>query len=197
MQFSFREKERETTPVTAKHIGQYKANENNMKLQPSLIEPSMKSVKEKIADTFGGVSGSLILGTALDYASGLNFTGIIAARTSATTMNIFTSAPYGMWRNLIFRKFNTTENSRKIRKALTDLFAFNTFQTPMYAVIVAIGSWISEGRIDWDKVTKGTLYITLASPFISPAFGWYMDKVRKIFRIKSAAEQVDSVNQSL
>ena len=182
MRFSFRKKERNSDA----------ASSQSTQLKPSLAEPAMKSVKEKAADTFGGVSYSLVTGAMLDYAVGLNLTGIIASRTSATTMNLFTSAPYGMWRNFIFRTAKTTESSRNTRKMLTDLLAFNTFQVPIYATGIAIGSFASEGRIDWEKVAKGAIFLASLSPLIGPAFGWYMDRIRKAFGAKSAAEQVGS-----
>jgi len=146
--------------------------------------------KEGLVDTLGNVSYSLIAGGILDYASGLRGWGIIASRLSATAINLPTGAPYGKWRNLTFKLTKTTNESSKIRKSLADLLAFNTFQVPIYSSAVAIGSLISEGKIDWQKVEKGAAYIALISPLIAPTLGYYMDGLRKVFRLKSAPEKV-------
>ena len=43
-----------------------------------------------------------------------------------------------------------------------------------------------------EKVAKGAIFLASLSPLIGPAFGWYMDRIRKAFGAKSAAEQVGS-----
>ncbi len=77
----------------------------------------------------------------------------------------------------------------KIRKSLVDLLAFNTFQVPVYGTAVAIGSFISEGKVDWEKVKNGCEYIAIISPLIAPTMGWYLDGLRKVFKIKPAFEK--------
>jgi len=147
--------------------------------------------RESIVDTLGGVSYSLISGSLLDYCTGLNFYGVLASRASATAMNSVTSAPYGKWRNLIYKILKTNKESSKIKKFLTDLLAFNTFQVPIYAAGIAMGSLVSEGKVDWDKVKHGSEYLTTISPLIAPTMGIYMDYLRRIFKIKAAAEKVN------
>ena len=105
----------------------------------------VKKGKEGLVDTLGNVSYSLIVGGTLDYFSGLSAGGIFVARVYATGTNALTAAPYGKWRNLIFKLTKTGEKSGKLRKGLADLLAFNTFQTPFYASAVAIGNLLSEG----------------------------------------------------
>ena len=86
--------------------------------------------KIALVDTGGNVSYSLLVGSVLDYCAGLNCTGIIASRASATAMNSVTGGPYGWWREQAFRLTKTTEESRRWRKTIVDLLAFNTFQVP-------------------------------------------------------------------
>lgn len=148
--------------------------------------PSAKKVA--IVDTAGNVTCSLILGGILDYCAGLNLTGIVASRASATAINTVTGGPYGWWREKTFKVTKTTENSRRVRKTLADLLAFNTFQVPVYAAAVAIGSFASEGKVDFDKVAHGATYLAAVSPFIGPILGLFMDGFRKVFGVKSAAE---------
>ena len=148
-----------------------------------------KKGKEGWVDTLGNVSYSLAVGSALDYAAGLNGLGILASRAYATGMNLPTAAPYGKWRNFVFKSLNTTNDSSKLRKGLTDLLAFNTFQVPVYASAIAVGSLISEGKIDLDKTLDGARNLAMISPLIAPTMGWYMDRLRGMFNLKSAAEK--------
>ena len=154
------------------------------------LEENKQSSAKKVAlvDTVENISYSLIAGSILDYCAGLNFAGIVASRTSATAMNSVTGGPYGWWRERAFKLTKTNEESGKIRKSLVDLLAFNTFQVPIYAAAVAIGSLVSEGKVDMEKVQNGATYLATISPFIGPTLGWYMDGCRKLFGVKSAAE---------
>lgn len=141
-----------------------------------------------VVDTAGNITYSLIAGSILDYCAGLNLAGIIASRASATAMNSVTGGLYGWWREKAFKVTKTNKESSKLRKSLVDLLAFNTFQVPIYATAVAIGSLFSEGKVDIKKVQNGAVYLATISPFIGPTLGWYMDGCRKLFGVKSAAE---------
>ncbi len=149
---------------------------------------SASAKKIAVVDTAANISYSLIAGSILDYCSGLNLSGIVASRASATAMNSVTGGPYGWWREQAFRLTKTNEESSKTRKTLADLLAFNTFQVPIYATAVAIGSLVSEGEVNLGKVTDGAKYLAMISPLIGPTLGWYTDGVRKLFNVKSAAE---------
>jgi hypothetical protein len=150
-------------------------------------KPEQKKGKESLVDTIGNVTYPLVVGSALDYAAGLRGWGIVASRTYATGINLPTGALYGKWRNLIFRLTRTTDKSSKLRKSIVDLLSFNTFQVPLYSSVVAVGSLISEGKVDWEKVGHGAEYLAMISPFVGPTMGWYMDGLRKLFKLKSAS----------
>jgi hypothetical protein len=159
-------------------------------LETTVKEESRKlSAKEKIVDTFGTITYSLVAGAALDYAAGLNLKGILVSRGYGTIVNSLTGALYGKWRNLIFKATKTTEKSSKPRQFLTDLLAFNTFQVPLYSSILSVASYVSEGKIDFEKVKDGSIYLATISPLIGPTMGWYMDKFRKLVGVKSAPQQ--------
>lgn len=141
-----------------------------------------------LADIVGNVSYSLILGSALDCCSGLDLAGIAASRTSASLINAVTGGPYGLWRENVFKLTGTNEKSGRLRKTLVDLAAFNSFQVPVYATAVAIGSLVSEGKVDWEKVAHGAGYLAAISPFIGPTMGWFMDGCRRVFGVRTAAQ---------
>ncbi|MGV8142668.1 MAG: L-alanine exporter AlaE [Candidatus Pacearchaeota archaeon] len=141
-----------------------------------------------IADVVGNNLYGLIVGGAIDYASGLDTEGVAASRLSGAIVNTVTGALYGWWREKICQITRTDESSGRIRKSAVDFLAFNTFQTPLYAMLSAIGSKVSEGSINWDKAEHGAAYLIAFSPFIAPTMGWFMDGVRRVARVKSAAE---------
>ena len=157
----------------------------------NLEESTLKTSKGKEGwiDTLGNTTYPLVVGGMLDYASGLRGWGIAASRAYAMGINVPTGALYGKWRNKLFNATKTNKESSKLRQGLVDLLAFNTFQVPIYATAIAIGSLLSEGKVDLEKVRDGAGYLAMASPLIGPTMGWYMDKLRKVFKLKSAPEK--------
>ena len=157
-----------------------------------------KKGKESLVDTLGLVSYSLIAGAATDYASGLRGLGIVASRAYGTAINIPTGAPYGKWRNFLYRKTKTTDKSSRFRKYLVELLAFDTFQVPLYATVVAVGSLASnllqgEAKVDLDKVARGSAILTAVSPLVGPTVGLWMEGFRKLFRLKSAPKKAGEI----
>jgi len=75
-----------------------------------------KSRRESLVDTAGLITYSLLAGAITDYVSGLRGIGILASRTYGTVINIPTAAPYGKWRNFLYKKTKTTDESSKLRK---------------------------------------------------------------------------------
>ena len=170
-------------------------NEKDKPLETT-VEESYSGSKEQgpsarkiaIVDTAGNITYSLLVGIPLDCSAGLNCTGVAASRATATAINSVTGGPYGWWREKTYQVTRTTEESGKARKTLVDLLAFNTFQVPIYATALAIGSLVSEGTIDTEKVMDGARNLAIISPLVGPTMGWYMDWFRGLFGVKSAAE---------
>lgn len=152
-----------------------------------------KSRKETLVDTLGLVASSLT-GVVPDYFSGLRGTGILAARAYGVAAIFPTGGPYGKWRNFLYKKTKTTDKSSKLRDYLVELTAFNSFQIPLYATTLAIGSLASnmmnnEFRIDPEKIIRGVEFLLLTSPISAPGLGFYMEEVRKLFKLESAPEK--------
>jgi hypothetical protein len=158
----------------------------------SSSSPSARKIT--LVDTLGNVTCSLVIGSGLDCASGLDFKGVAASRATATAMNSVTGGPYGWWREKAFKLTRTNEKSGRVRKTLADLLAFNTFQVPIYGVAVATGSLFSEGEVNFDKVQSGMTYLAMISPLISPVMGLFMDGARRIFGINTASKGAYSRN---
>lgn len=151
-----------------------------------------KTGKETLVDTLGMVSYALVVGAGMDYSAGLDTMGIVSARAYGTAINIPTGGPYGKWRNFVYKKTRTTDQSSKLKKYLAELLSFNSFQVPLYATVVAVGSLASnlltngELKIDFDKVSAGAQHLAMASPLIGPTLGLYTEGLRRLFSLKSA-----------
>lgn len=214
---------------------------------PPTPHKKKKWTKEFAVDTLGGVSYSLIVGAGLDYWAGLRGVGILASRASATAINLPASGPYGAWRDYCFRVTHTKqyhnwqpkkEAVKKVldgvhytRKTLVDLFAFNTFQVPIFGTALAIGSYISNcelepnqarlimsgaydmyshlasfvelakeyitsGHVEWEKPLSGMKKLASISWAIGPTMGWYMNGVRRLFKVKTPSQKVSQTINS-
>lgn len=159
--------------------------------EKSLESRVQGSFRATVVDTLGNVTYSWIAGSILDYCAGLNGEGIMVSRISAMGINAVTGRPYGLWRDYVFEKMRTTDESGRIQRGVVELVAFNTFQVPIYAVGVMIGTFVSEGEVNWTKVKEGSEYLAMISPLIGPTMGWYMDGFRRMGGVKSAAERVE------
>ncbi len=150
-----------------------------------------KSEKKKtvIIDTISSTIYSLIVGSILDAHAGLNTTGIISSRVSSIPVNAMTGGAYGWWREQIFNICKTKEASNIIRKTVTDLIAFNTFQVPLYGAIVTGATYISEQKIDLDKTIDGMIGLATTSPIIGVTMGITMNIFRKINNLPPVGKQ--------
>lgn len=128
-----------------------------------------------VVDTIGNVTYSVVVGGITDYCAGLNLAGILTSRVTGTVVNSLTGGLYGWWREKAFAMTGTCQEGGAVRRNLVDLCAFNTFQVPLYMGIVAFGSYISEGKMDFEKACAGGEYLVMISPIIGPTLGWYTD----------------------
>ena len=60
----------------------------------------------------------------------------------------------------------TTDESNLLRKSLVELGAFNTFETYVYGMCAGIGSLISTGTLDVEKIADGMAGLFYLSPII-------------------------------
>ncbi len=143
--------------------------------------------KTAVVDIFSNITYTTVVGGLMDYFSGLPLNGIVAARITSLGTNALTSAPYGMYTEFVYRITRTPEQASRTRKWVIDTLAFATFQVPVYSAVVGVGSFVSEGRVDFEKVKHGAEYLTLVSPLIGPTLGMYMNLCRKVTGLDSTA----------
>lgn len=153
--------------------------------------------REEVADTISTQVFPLIVGGCMDAYAGARGLGLLASRSYAASINLPTGAPYGKWRNFLYKRTGTTEESHWFRKYAIELVAFNTFQVPLYATVAGMGVLCS-GNPTTEKVIDGALKgakgLAVISPAIGPAFGWSMKFLRqRVFKLESAAQKAGNV----
>ncbi len=146
--------------------------------------------REVIADTIGKITYSLVAGIPLDYfQAGLRGMGIVTARASATAINMVTGSPYARWREGWYALTKTTNESSRLRKSLVELGAFNTFETYVYGLCAGIGSLISTGTLDVEKIADGMAGLFYLSPIIGPTMGYWLNATCRIFGVRKVTER--------
>lgn len=146
--------------------------------------------REAVADTLGKVTYSILVGAGLDYfQAGLRGMGIVTARASATIINTITGSPYARWREGWYQFTGTRKESSTLRKGLVELGAFNTFETYVYGLSAGIGSLISTGTLDVEKIADGMTGLLYLSPIIGPTMGMWLNATCRILGVKTVAER--------
>ena len=161
-----------------------------MTLDQLLNQEQQYTKRENLVDTLGKITYSLFIGTGVDYfQAGLRGLEIVAARGTATAINTVTGTPYARWRREWYKFTNTSEESSRVRKSLVELAAFNTFETYTYGICAGIGSIVSSGTVDFEKITDGIAGLFYLSPFIGPTVGWWLNLTCRALRVRTVAER--------
>ena len=126
------------------------------------------------------------------FVVGMDFKQSLKTRAVATVVNLLTARIYGKFRNYIFNKCKTTNDSRFLRRLSTDILAFVSFQAPLYAGLLLVNG-VEESK----EFLSGLAVITGLSGVIGRPYGVYLDTVRNISGLKHAyavSEELDGEN---
>lgn len=175
--------------------------------------------KKVAVDTGSRITYSLVVGAGIDYfLGGLTGWGIVASRATATGVNSVTSGPYGWWQDKWYSLLKTTPETRKIndifnsknisdyvvkekfsevtnylgrrsKQFVTDMLAFNTFETLVYDLANCAGQLFDTGDADFHQVFEGMKGIVYISPFVAPTMRMTMQGARKLFGVKTSAQK--------
>ncbi|MEK6963967.1 MAG: L-alanine exporter AlaE [Nanoarchaeota archaeon] len=108
---------------------------------------------------------------------GFNWEQVMHSRQwGVPTSLIFGGLFFGHYRNLIWKKAKTHENSSHLRKGLTDFTANTTFWAPVYSFILH-----KAGTENTDIALLATLTPILEPLLFARPYGWVMDQFRKRF----------------
>lgn len=135
------------------------------------------SVRNAAADTFAMVVFSFVVGMLIEiFISGMSFERSLASRVVSIPVNIAIAYPYGLYRDYII-KTCTRFIKRKFSKQLGDMFAYVTFQSPAYALILLfVGA-------DFAQIVTAVSSNAVISCFVGVFYGQFLDLCRKLFRV--------------
>lgn len=107
--------------------------------------------------------------------AGMSPDQVLAARLVAIPVILATGRPYGMWRDMVFRRFG-----RNISPLLVDIGAFLSFQVPVYAGILAIAG-ASIGQM---TAAIGAALVFM--PLIGRPYGLFLSICRRLTGVTAA-----------
>ncbi|MDX2320104.1 MAG: L-alanine exporter AlaE [Moritella sp.] len=134
-------------------------------------------VRNAAADTFAMVVFSFVVGMLIEiFVSGMSFERSLASRVVSIPVNIAIAYPYGLYRDFIIKTGAKLVKS-KLTKKFGDTFAYVSFQSPAYALIL-----LSVGA-DFAQIVTAVSSNAVVSCFVGVFYGLFLDLCRKIFRV--------------
>lgn len=133
--------------------------------------------RQAAADMFAMVVFSFIAGMAIEiFVSGMSFQQSLASRTLSIPVNIIIAIPYGLFRDWVLRKSQHISMSRWMKK-LADMFAYVTFQSPVYALILLVVGATS------NQILTAVISNAVVAGGMGVVYGVFLDACRKWFRV--------------
>ncbi|GIC79165.1 L-alanine exporter AlaE [Moritella sp. F3] len=134
-------------------------------------------VRNAAADTFAMVVFSFVVGMLIEiFISGMSFQQSLASRMVSIPVNIAIAYPYGLYRDVIIKNCAKLMKN-KLSKQLGDTFAYVSFQSPVYALIL-----LSVGA-DFAQIVTAVSSNAVVSCFVGVFYGQFLDLCRKLFRV--------------
>lgn len=101
----------------------------------------------------------------------------VHSRILGDLVSMFTASPYSKFRNYVWEKFNTTDESNFFKKLGSDMAVSAAF-TPTYSAILAASG------ADYKHVLAGTAASLAMSLLTSGPYGILLDKTKEFFGIR-------------
>lgn len=138
-----------------------------------------KQIKEYLVDTSGVLLfQNPVFGTNEYFIAGLELDEIISTRIGMSTISLLSSRPYGKFREYWAKICKTSPGDSNLRKYLTDVSANIVFYVPIYGGILYTSD-VSSDEVGIALSTATALAVVIGRPY-----GWFLDKWRKIFKVK-------------
>lgn len=149
-------------------------------------EESKYGFRRFLADTFAITSyGTFVNGSLEYFIVGLTFEQTAESRGMNALINLPLGRPYGKYRDFVWRKLKTDENSGFLRKIAADIASVISFWIPVYAAVL-----YTTGA-DHKQVLSACATTTVINAFMGRPIGWYLDTVRSFFGVKPEYTAVD------
>ncbi|MGI9280606.1 MAG: L-alanine exporter AlaE [Endozoicomonas sp.] len=135
----------------------------------------MSIKRETLADTFALISFGLVVGMLVEIlVAGLTIEQSLQSRLMSIPVNMLIARPYGIYRDWMMC-YSRLFGSRRVGNTVLDIFAFISFQIPVYAALIAITGATMEQVITASLGQIGALML-MARPY-----GVYMQLCRNWF----------------
>lgn len=113
---------------------------------------------------------TIVAGLTELFIAGVAPIQVLAARLITIPIMILTGRPYGLWRDWIFMRFSP---QHQMTKLAADIFAFLTFQVPVYITTL----WIAGASfVEMKIAVSAAIFLMVIS---SRPFGMFLDLIRK------------------
>lgn len=133
--------------------------------------------RQAAADMFAMVVFSFVAGMAIEiFISGMSFDQSLASRMLSIPVNIVIAMPYGFFRDWVLRRGAKISPGKWMKKA-SDMFAYVTFQSPVYALLLlAVGATPNQ-------ILTAVISNAVIAGGMGVVYGVFLDACRKWFRV--------------
>ncbi|WP_226571316.1 L-alanine exporter AlaE [Mangrovibacter yixingensis] len=141
-------------------------------------------LRHAVADTFAMVVYCSVVGMMIEiFISGMDFRQSLSSRLVAIPVNMVIAWPYGLYRDKIMSYARKVGGGKKV-KNLADMFAYVTFQSPVYAAILfTVGA-------DWHQIVAAVSSNMVVSMMMGAAYGYFLDFCRRLFRVVDTQQPI-------
>ncbi len=119
--------------------------------------------------------------------AGMSWREHFQVRMVALVLNTLVARPFGLWRDLVFARFNARPNDSFLKLYLLDTGVFLSFQMPLY-----VGNMILGGA-GAAEILKAAITVSLIAGLLGRPYGFYLDWLRTRVGLAAATAPVKEV----
>jgi hypothetical protein len=162
------------------------SKENNEQTMLNLVTDRRDRRRAFIADTVALIVFFTTTGVLNErFVAGMHWDQVLHARILGAFLMVPVGRPYGVWRDFVMR----CSSSERLSRLLWDSVALVTFQTPIYAAIIAISG--ARGKGLW----LGVLGATIMMLVLGAPYGVFLNFVRRLFGLPPGGNRPMSLNR--
>lgn len=130
--------------------------------------------RDAFADIFAMITFGIVVGMSVELMAGLTFTQSLKSRLISIPVNTIIARPYGIYRDWLMAK-STFLGQGFLQASLTDVFAFVSFQIPVYSTILFLTGASTEQVV---SASIGQISVML---IMGRPYGLWMQRCRTWF----------------
>ncbi|QTF07110.1 L-alanine exporter AlaE [Brenneria izadpanahii] len=140
-------------------------------------------LRNATADTFALVIYCFITGMVIEVGlSGMSLEQSFSSRLLSIPVNIVIAWPYGLYRDWVLGMAKRHTSAHFLIRNLADLFAYVSFQSPVYlAILWYIGA-------DSSQILTAVASNAVVSMAMGVLYGYFLEYCRRLFRVTLPAQ---------